>query len=553
VRRRARLPGSIPPLMVQSQRLLKGAEWTIAILLSALAFFFLVLRAVHAGGLWRDECAVVQLASMPSVSDIFHNFQHEAFPPAFPVIVRAYMALFGSTDGALRFFGLVVGCFLIGAFWINARHVRNDVPLIALALTSLNTTFFVWGTTIRGYGLGSAMVVLIFGCICALLLGVTWPRILAAGLVCLFGVQILLYNTVLLLAIGAAAMVVLLFQQKFKQLLLIVVICAVGVFFLLPYVPAYLHARDWNILVRGWPTSYSLWKHFEVALGNPGYSIPAIWYAITVGLVGIFIFRLYRKGSSEIAEETQLVWFAILACGMSVVGCYGFLRILSYTTSNWYYLAFICVAAAALDLSASILFRSTWLRLCRLIIAIAALVIAPFADWSTITERQTNVDVAARVVTERAAADDLVLVVPWQFGIPFNRYYRGSAPWKTIPNIEDHGVHRYDLFKQKMLSLHPVDDLKEAVSVTLASGAKVWIVGGLNLPPAGQGPMLLPPAPDSRFKWDNRAYTAAWWQQLSVFIALHARNVESIALPLPESVRVNELEQTSLAAVEGWH
>ena len=126
-------------------KFLKYAEWVVALVLSATIIFLLIVRAMHAGGLWRDECAVVQLARMPSVSDIFHNFQHEAFPPLFPLIVRAYTILFGSTDLVLRIFGLCVGCLLIAAFWINARSLSSDVPLIALGLTSLNTTFFVWG------------------------------------------------------------------------------------------------------------------------------------------------------------------------------------------------------------------------------------------------------------------------------------------------------------------------------------------------------------------------------------------------------------------------
>ena len=65
--------------------------------------------------------------------------------------------------------------------------------------------------------------------------------------------------------------------------------------------------------------------------------------------------------------------------------------------------------------------------------------------------------------------------------------------------------------------------------------------------------MTLPRAPTSRFKWDNRAYTAAWWQQVSVFVALHADKVDPIALPQTDSVHINELEQTSLVAVGGWH
>lgn len=532
---------------------LKRAEWVVAILLSAMTAVLLAVAATHAGALWRDECAVVQLAQMPSIADIFRNFQHEAFPPLFPLIVRGYTALFGSSDAALRIFGFVVGCFLVAALWINSRALGRDLPLVALSLTVLNTTFFVWGTTVRGYGLGSALIVLVFGCLAGLLLNPNRRPIVLAGIVSVLAVQILLYNSVLVCAICGAAFVVLIFQRRWKQGFVAAGVCGIALLLLLPYVPSYLRARDWNILVRGWPTSYSLWKHFEVALGNPGFSIPALWYCIALGLAGLFALRLYRNRRNQTDESTQLVCFAIIACFLALIGCYAFLRVLSYTTSNWYYLAFICVTAAAIDLSASVLVAVGRLRLVRLGVAIAALIAAPFADWSSITERHTNVDFAAKIVTDRAGANDLVLVAPWPFGVPFNRYYHGAARWMTIPNIEDHRVHRYDLIKSKMISEHPVDDIAKAVNAALSSGNRVWFVGGLNLPPPQQGAMTLPPAPASRFKWDNRAYTAAWWQQLSVFTVMHANKVESVPLAQPDAVRVNELEQTSLSFAEGWH
>ncbi len=532
---------------------LKRAEWTVGLLLSAMVIFLLAVRASHAGALWRDECAVVQLAGMQSVSAVLRNFQHEAFPPLFPLIVRTYAIVFGSSDAVLRIFGFCVGCLLISAFWINSRLFRTDVPLVGLALMSLNTTFFVWGTTMRGYGLGSALIVLMFGCVGSLLLASSPQRNVIAMLVCLLGVQVLLYNSVLLIALSVSAVVISLFQRRFKHALVIVVICASAIVPLLPYVPAYLRARDWNIVVRGAPTSYSLWKHFEVALGNPGYSIPSLWYAIVVGLLGLFIFRIYKARDAKYGQQQQLIWFAISVCVFSVTGCYLFLRVLSYTTNVWYYLAFICAGAAALDLIASSLCTVDWLRLFRLGLGSAALIAAPFADWSAIIERQTNVDLAAQAVATRAAANDLIVVVPWPFGISFQRYYRGPAPWVTIPNISDHRVHRYDLIKAKMISAHPIDDLTEALRTTLTGGNRVWFVGGLNLPRPEEGAMVLLPAPASRFKWDNRAYTDSWSQQLSVLVVVHANKVDSVPLPQPGSSRMSELEQTSLTVVEGWH
>jgi hypothetical protein len=354
--------------------LLTKAESLLGLFLTATIFFLLLVRAFHAGALWRDECAVVQLAGMPSLSDLLRNFQHEAFPPLFPFIIRIYTILFGSSDTVLRLFGLCVGGLLVGAFWINSRLFRSGVPLVGLGLLSLNTTFFVWGTTIRGYGLGSALIVLTFGCVGSLLLASTPRRSVTAMLVSLFGVQVLLYNSILLMAIVASAVIIFLFRRSLKHVLVVSAIGGVVLGSLLAYVPAYARARDWNILVRGAPSHYSLWKHCEVALGNPGYSIPALWYSVAIGLAGVFIFRIYKNQGGEPVPHRELIWFAVIVSGLSITGCYLFLRVLSYTTSAWYYLALICLIAAALDLMASSLCTATWLRLVRLGFASAALI-----------------------------------------------------------------------------------------------------------------------------------------------------------------------------------
>ena len=532
--------------------ILKRAEWILGTLLSATVLFLLMVRATHAGALWRDECAVVQLARMPSISDILRNFQHEAFPPLFPLTIRAYTTLFGTSDTVLRIFGFCIGSMLIGAFWTTSRLFRSGVPLIALALLSLNTTFLVWGTTVRGYGLGSVLIVLAFGFIGRLLLVSNRAADIAATLVCLAATQILLSNAVLVVTIGASAGAVLLCRRRSKRALVVFAVTAAGILSFLPYVPSYLRARDWNIVVRGAPTLNSLWNHLELALGNPAQGIPALWYVIALGLTGLLIWRIHKIQDGERLPQRDLIWFCFLVCGSGLIGYYAFLRVLSYATSAWHYLALICLIAAALDLAAARLCAADWLRWVRLGFGLTALIAAPFADWASIIERQTNIDIIARTVAARAAPSDLIVVAPWQFGVAFQHYYRGPASWVTIPEIADHQLHRYDLMKIKMISTSPIDDLAKAVRATLVSGNRVWFVGGLNLPPPEEGPMMLPPAPGSRFKWDNRAYTASWWQQLSVSAVLHVKRVDSVTLPAPEPTRINYLEEAPLTVVQGW-
>src|SRR5438067_13225924 len=45
--------------------LLWRVEWIVAIALSAVVLFLLVVRATHAGALWRDEAESAQSARMP--------------------------------------------------------------------------------------------------------------------------------------------------------------------------------------------------------------------------------------------------------------------------------------------------------------------------------------------------------------------------------------------------------------------------------------------------------------------------------------------------------
>jgi hypothetical protein len=526
------------------------AEWATAILLTLTILFLLVVRAHHAGALWRDECAALQLARMPTALDISRNFPHEAFPLLFPATIRAYTDLFGTSDWALRYFGLAIGIAFLAALFFDSRLLSGGLPLLSLALVGLNSTFLTWGTSIRGYGLGSLLIVLAFGLIGKLLLEPTPIRIAAASLVCLASVQCLLHNTVLLLAIGLSATAVCLIRRNLKQAMVILGIGLVCLISLLPYVKPYSSGRAWNVVVKSTTNLPALWHQLNAALGAPSPIMAWTWQILFVALIGGSLWRLYLTRQEKPAPEWDLLLFGILVSITSVLGYYAFLRSLNYTTRAWYYLALISLLGVALDLLASNLSKIGWIRMARLIFAIVALVTLPWADWPKIVERQTNIDIVAHQLEKSAAPTDLVVVSPWQFGIPFSWYYRGGAPWITVPNINEHRVHRYDLLKAKMTSSSPIDDVTDAIGRTLRSGHNVWFVGGLRLLPAGKAPLILPPAPNSRFGWDNLAYMESWRQQLGTFIQAHASGGKGVGLPTAGPV--NDLENVSLVVVNGW-
>ena len=527
---------------------LKRAEWILAVLLTATALFLLVIRATHAGALWRDECAVVNLARMPTVADITRNFQHEAFPVPFPILVRVYTNVFRSGDAALRCFGIAAGVALLGALWFSACLIGRGPPLVSLALLGLNTTFLFWGTTVRGYGFGSALIVLAFGLLASVVLNPSRARIIAAAIISVAAVQCLVHNLALMFALVASAAIVYLVRHDLKRLSVFLGILALCLISFLPYQNAY--SNSWSQIVEFPVTFRLLWNQFNFALGNPNPGIAWFWYIASFVLLVAAILQLYRARSSKPFPDWNLLLFGCLAAIAAPIAYYEFLQTLSYLTRSWYFLALISTLAVAMDCLAAVLSSAISVRMGRLIFAAIALVVFPINAWPKIIERQTNIDIVAKKLTELAKPADLIVVAPWQYGISFQRYYGAEAPWITLPTIADLRVHRYDLFREKMLSPHPIEDVLEKVHQTLAAGNRVWFVGGIKLPSEGRAPRSLPPAPNAYAGWDNVAYSDSWMEQLGVFVRNHSEHGQTVTLP--STGAVNSFEDVPLVVVDGW-
>lgn len=526
---------------------LKRAEWIVAVLLSAMSIFLLVVRITHAGALWRDEVAVVNLARMPSITDIAQNFQHEAFPVPFPVFVRAYTNLFGTSDRALRAFGFLAGIAVIVAIWLSARLVGRGPPLVALALLGLNTTFLFWGTTVRGYGFGSALIVLAVGLFASLLREISPTRITVAILVSLAAVQCLVHNLALISAIVAAAAIVCFVRHDFKGLVIFLSVFGVCLLSFSPYLGAY--SSSWSQVVEFPVTLRFLWIQFNFALGNPNRAFAIFWYFGFFVLALAAIWRLFRARSEGATAERCTLLFALLAAIAGPVAYALFLGTLSYLARSWYFLALISFLAIVLDLLATA-FNSMSIRIGRLAFAALALIILPINAWPKIHERQTNIDLVADKIASEAKPSDLIVLAPWQYAISFNRYYRCATPEITLPAIADLRLHRYDLFREKMIAEHPIADVLEKIQETLAAGNRVWIVGGIKLPPEGHVPRSLPPALNTHAGWDNVAYSDAWMEQLGAFVREHSARGQTV--PLPNAAPINAFEDVPLMAIDGW-
>ena len=189
-----------------------------------------------------------------------------------------------------------------------------------------------------------------------------------------------------------------------------------------------------------------------------------------------------------------------------------------------------------------------WARPAAMILAVVTISTTFLFALPAVICRQTNVDFIAAQLSTQVAANDYVIVHPWHCGATFQRYYKGAAPWTTLPPLEDHAVHRYDLLKAKMQTKDPIAPVIDRITSTLQSGNRVWLVGKL---PFTQEPLPeIRPAPNNPWGWFDPFYSLYWGEQVTQFLSAHSQRSD-VVMP-PSTNCVNPFENLQLVAVAGW-
>src|SRR5258708_1189747 len=307
-----------------------------------------VLRALHAGALWRDEAGAVRLATLPDPRAIPALFQHEAFPLLFPYTVRGFVAVAGASDAALRIFRLLVGLGLLASVWLNARASASAVPIASVALVGLDLPFIIYGDSIRGYGLGCVLILSVYGLLAFLLREPPDAQRRCAmallPLTAIASVQVLFGNAALLLALGISAATMAALHRRWRLAAWILGSGLVAGLSLLPYVPALAAARhDWSIIVTYPFNARRVFYGFVDALGRR-LSILSWLTFVGLGAAGTFI--VMRRHD---ASRSATAGFAALTLLLAPLAQGAFLGALGYRPRDWYYLPLIALMASGLD------------------------------------------------------------------------------------------------------------------------------------------------------------------------------------------------------------
>jgi hypothetical protein len=242
----------------------------------------------------------------------------------------------------------------------------------------------------------------------------------------------------------------------------------------------------------------------------------------------------------------------LLAAATLLTGLGGFAVFLWWAalrTQPWYFLPAMALGAACFEMGISPVRRLSYAAL-TVFVTVTSLLALPYT-WRGVQWRFTNADILAQRLAAQAAPGDFVLVTPWNRGISFARYFRIKTPWETVPPLEDHSTHRYDLLQKQTQSSQVMRPVLDRVATTLQAGRRVWVVGTMDMPaPGAPVPSDLGPPPREHTGWSAGPYVRRWTAQAAQFLTNHSRNF--VEVPSDETQTINPNETLGLWVAEGW-
>lgn len=524
----------------------------VALAATALIVFLHVWFTPSVGGLWRDEVNTVNLATLPTWADLWSFHNQDSFPLLFAALVRVWSGFFGAGDQSLRILGLSIGLGLVAAFWINARLLGIRAPFWSLTLVGANPLVIRYGDSARAYGLGLLLLLLMFG----LIWKVTRTRriqwFVLAALASVLAVHALYYNAVLLFATCMGGCAVAWRQRDWRTAIAVLAVGAIAAVSMLPYLPTFLHANDWNFLVQYPFTLPWMWIRVKELIGSPHPIGIVAWVALLIAAVtagGREIFRRRNQAESPPGQHHAIIFCAVgLLVGL--VSYTGFLKLLNYYTQPWYYMALLAFLAACFD---PILCpgRHGVHQAVRAGAVAVFLACTAVPASKIISLRHTNVDLVANALHSLAKPEDLVLIARWECGVTMNRYYKGPAAWTTIPPLRDFRFQAYQPVMEHMRSEDPLRPIMVRAEQTLRSGHKVWLVGDAPAPALDKEPPSLPRVVDPASGWRGSSeFYIVWVMQVTHFLRSHM--AEGTVFTTDQLGPVSDYENLPVRSISGW-
>jgi hypothetical protein len=521
----------------------------VALTLILVILHFVILR--YSGSLWRDEICIVNLSNLPSITQFWEMLPSDSYPVLWYSLLKVWTLIgFGGTDFGLRVLGIIVGFGILGSLWYATRSLGTRLPLISLALFAMCPVISI-GDNMKAYGMGTLLILLSFGTTWRAFQNPTPWRIIASAISVLLSVQCLYHNSFLILAICSGAAVAGIYRRDWKLVIFPLGVGLLAAISVLPYFEVVSRRRDWDIIMHAPVDVFWIINKFQQAIDPSGILLSWIWILLALITVISFIIILAKPVSDHVEYQRDMAIFLLTTMLLSIVAYMAFLKILSYPTQGWYFLPLMAMLIVIIEKGVDILCKGSIAGRIIRIVFVIGIVLFIFTDsWTAAHTRTTNIDLLAAKLETLSDENDLIVIRPFYYGITFNRYYKGSTPWITLPEINDLSATRQDILKLIMTQNDPLRPSMQKIIKTLQNGHRVWFVGSLKLPRPGEIPIILSPAPHSPYGWSEVAYQIAWSRQTAYILQSHAMFIKKINIPLSEPVF--KFEHAELVEVSGW-
>ena len=331
-----------------------AAPWAVPVALTALSALSLYLRTreLHAG-YWIDEGLSVGIAHHPW-SSLVHTLRQDGSPPAYYLLLRAWMSWFGDGERATHTLSLVFGIACIPlAYWFARLTFDRATGLCCALIAALNPFLTSYAQETRMYELEAFLSFVVgIAYLQAIVRGKrAWAPVLVAGLTAM----VYTHNWALFVCVGFAVATAVVVRERLG--LFAVVAVSVAVLYL-PWVPSLLfQARHTGAPWAEVPS----WRALVLAPGaviSGDAALVAFVLAAYFGLV-----PLVRGRPSE--ERTAVLAFA-WAAGVAIVIAW----LTSQVSPSWATRYFAVVLGPIFLLSARAILRAGRLGLVAIVIVV---------------------------------------------------------------------------------------------------------------------------------------------------------------------------------------
>src|SRR5438105_6725010 len=263
----------------QSVRWVRRCETVAAVVITLTAVYLHIRYFTHAGALWRDEVSSLRLANASSAQEFWRFVVPDVFPAFYFIVLRGWIAIMGSTDPALRAFGLSMGLALLGTMWWAWFETVKRAPLWPLALVAINLLSFQCGDQLRPHGLAAIFILIAFLAVWRFMF-VPCAAIGAAVLVALTfvaAVQTSYSNSWLVFALGVGSAAMLMRQRRLRRAAVVLGCGAVAAISLLPYIANFRTTHAWLPLLPARRTVGEVVEVFTVTLQQGHWVTRVVW------------------------------------------------------------------------------------------------------------------------------------------------------------------------------------------------------------------------------------------------------------------------------------